>query len=132
MSPDGRYLASASTDLSVNLWDIGSGRKIKTMTGHTAPINSLLFSACTTMLISGSWTVRCWDVKASGGPPAQPQRLNGALPDGAIDDKDVKVESSVDLLQTFYTKRTSVIDMRVTPRNLVLVAGSYIPKETSS
>ncbi|KAF8309761.1 WD40 repeat-like protein [Clavulina sp. PMI_390] len=137
--PNSLYLATGSsdmtcpTDLSINLWDLGSGRKIKTMTGHTAPINSLSFSACTTMLISGSsdWTVRCWDVKASGGPPAQPQRLNGALPDGAIDDKDVKVES-VDLLQTFHTKRTSVIDVRVTPRNLVLVAGSYIPKEASS
>ena len=65
------------------------------MTGHTAPINSISFSACTSMLISGGsdWTVRCWDVKAPGGPPPHPQRLNGALPDGAIDDKDVRQET---------------------------------------
>jgi len=101
------------------------------MTGHTAPVNSLSFSACTSMLISGGsdWTVRCWDVKAPGGPPSHPQRLNGALPDGALDDKDVRQET-IDLLQTFPTKRTSIINVQVTPRNLVLVAGTFMPKQT--
>lgn len=106
------------------------------------------------MLISGGsdWTVRCWDVKAPGGPPSHPQRLNGALPDGALDDKDVRQETyahpylpsdlqrskdtngfsvnSIDLLQTFPTKRTSIINVQVTPRNLVLVAGTFMAKQT--
>jgi len=40
------------------------------MTGHTAPIQSLSFSAESSLLLSGSQdcTVRCWDVKSAGGP----------------------------------------------------------------
>lgn len=88
-----------ATDLSINLWDLGSGRKIKSMTGHTAPINTLSFSACTSMLISGGsdWTVRAWDVKAQGGMPMQSMRMNGALPDGAIDEREGKIERCVRL-----------------------------------
>jgi transcription initiation factor TFIID subunit 5 len=39
------------------------------MTGHTAAVHSLSFSAESSVLVSGSgdWTVRCWDVKHPGG-----------------------------------------------------------------
>ena len=82
-SPDGRYLASASEDLSINLWDLGSGKRIKKMTGHTASIYSLAFSNESSLLVSGGgdWTVRCWDVKGAGGAPlrsgAQTNGVNG-------------------------------------------------------
>ena len=33
-SPDGKYLASAGEDTSVKIWDIATGRVLKTMTGH--------------------------------------------------------------------------------------------------
>ena len=77
-SPDGRYLATAGEDLAINLWDIGSGKRIKKMTGHTASIYSLSFSAESSMLVSGGadWTVRCWDVKSAGGLPTK-ARENG-------------------------------------------------------
>ena len=82
MSPDGRYLASAGEDLAINLWDLGSGKRIKKMTGHTASIYSLAFSNESSVLVSGGgdWTVRCWDVKSAGGPKT---RENGA-PDGGV------------------------------------------------
>jgi transcription initiation factor TFIID subunit 5 len=56
-------------DLAINLWDIGSGKRLKKMTGHTASIYSLAFSAESSLLLSGGadWTVRCWDVKSAGG-----------------------------------------------------------------
>lgn len=56
-------------DLAINLWDLGSGRRIKQMAGHTASIYSLAFSAESNLLVSGGadWTVRCWDVKGAGG-----------------------------------------------------------------
>ena len=67
ISPDGKYLASAGEDLAINLWDLGSGKRIKKMTGHTASVYSLAFSAESSMLVSGGadWTVRCWDVKSA-------------------------------------------------------------------
>jgi transcription initiation factor TFIID subunit 5 len=69
-------------DLTINLWDLGSGKRIKKMTGHKASIYSLAFSAESSLLVSGSadWTMRCWDVKGAGGPPNKQQ--NGATVNG--------------------------------------------------
>jgi transcription initiation factor TFIID subunit 5 len=51
----------------INLWDIGSGKLIKSMSGHTSSVHSLAFSAESNVLVSGSadCTVRVWDVDAS-------------------------------------------------------------------
>ena len=53
------------------------------MTGHTASVYSLAFSAESSLLVSGAadWTVRCWDVKAAGGLPTK-VRENGAAVNG--------------------------------------------------
>lgn len=52
------------------------------MTGHTASIYSLAFSAESSLLVSGGsdCTVRCWDVKGPGGSP--PKITNGDEIDG--------------------------------------------------
>lgn len=67
-------------DLAINLWDLGSGRRIKKMTGHVASIYSLAFSAESSLLVSSGadWTVRCWDVKGTGGVQEMPH-TNGAV-----------------------------------------------------
>ena len=72
----------AGEDLAINLWDLGSGKRIKKMSGHKASIYSLAFSAESSLLVSGSadWTMRCWDVKGTGGLPNKPQ--NGATVNG--------------------------------------------------
>lgn len=73
-----QFNCSLGEDLAINLWDLGSGRRIKKMTGHTASIYSLAFSAESSLLVSGGadWTVRCWDVKSAGGLPTK-ARENG-------------------------------------------------------
>ncbi|KZW02550.1 TFIID and SAGA subunit [Exidia glandulosa HHB12029] len=148
MTGDGRYLASAGEDLAINLWDLGSGRRVKKMTGHTGLIHSLAFSAESTLLVSGSadWTVRCWDVKAPGGLPTKrgaqddiamvdgfglasrrvPATADaGALPTGGLNDGPAEQNTeTTDLLATFPTKRTPIINVQFTPRNLCLVSGS--------
>lgn len=42
---------------------------------------------------------------------------------------DLIVHDSTDLLATFPTKRTPIIDVQFTPRNLCLVAGPYLAPE---
>ncbi|KAI0307877.1 TFIID and SAGA subunit [Multifurca ochricompacta] len=129
-SPDGRYLATAGEDLAINLWDLGSGRRVKKMTGHTASVYSLAFSAESSMLVSGGadWAVRCWDVKGAGGPP-EVSRTNGTVSgSGSHHSKDPgpDVIETTDLLATFPTKRTPIVTVHFTPRNLCLVAGPYL------
>ncbi|KAF5375198.1 hypothetical protein D9758_000352 [Tetrapyrgos nigripes] len=130
ISPDGRYLASAGEDLTISLWDIGSGKRIKKMTGHSTSIYSLAFSQESSLLVSGGadWTVRCWDVKGAGGPKT---RENGAS-DGGVVQKygEGTSNESADLVATFPTKRTPIINVQFTPRNLCLVGGVYQASET--
>ncbi len=100
---DGLRLTIAFTgeDLSISLWDIGSGKRIKKMTGHTASIYSLAFSAESSLLVSGSadWTVRCWDVKGDGGLPGKNQE-NGLVNGAATENGHDSVEKLEDSNQT--------------------------------
>ncbi|KAJ3721476.1 TFIID and SAGA subunit [Lentinula raphanica] len=134
ISPDGRYLASAGEDLAINLWDIGSGKRIKKMTGHTASIYSLAFSAESSLLMSGGadWTVRCWDVKSAGGPPNKRDATTPSSnsPVSHKFGEEEVIESTSDLISTFPTKRTPIVNVQFTPRNLCLVGGIYQSPET--
>lgn len=117
------------------------------MTGHSSSIYSLAFSAESSLLVSGGadWTVRCWDVKGSGGLRVKP-RENGIAENGNRSYKEEEsletyvVESGAgpitevwlsrtDLLSTFPTKRTPITNVQFTPRNLCLVGGTYLSPE---
>ncbi len=70
-------------DLAINLWDLGSGKRVKKMTGHTSSIYTLAFSAESSLLVSGGadWTVRTWDIKSAGGPRSKSPKngnMNGS------------------------------------------------------
>mmetsp|Transcript_306 Transcript_306/g.390 ORF Transcript_306/g.390 Transcript_306/m.390 type:complete len:109 (+) Transcript_306:1584-1910(+) len=47
----------------INLWDIGSGKKLKTLSGHQAPVWSIKFSQEGSVLASGSGdcSVKIWN-----------------------------------------------------------------------
>jgi len=63
-SPNGRYLLSGGKDKKLWLWNLKSGRLVRTFVGHSDIISSVAFSSDSRYAISGSRdrTVRIWNV----------------------------------------------------------------------
>ncbi|AZL53363.1 hypothetical protein EI285_01765 [Aliarcobacter skirrowii] len=66
ISSDNRYIVSGSSDKTVKLWEINSGKLLKTFTGHKNIVNSIAISSDNRYIVSGSAddTVRLWDFKS--------------------------------------------------------------------
>ena len=66
-SPDGQRLASGSYDDTVRLWDVNSGRALKTLKGHSQAVVGLDYSRNGKLLATGAddSTIRLW--RASDG-----------------------------------------------------------------
>jgi WD40 repeat protein len=69
VAADGSWLASASWDETVRIWDPHSGTTRHTLTGHTRGVQALVVAADGSWLASASTdeTVRIWD-PSTGAP----------------------------------------------------------------
>jgi WD40 repeat protein len=122
VSPSGQYAAGADYSGIVHLWDLGSGKKVtefrpnkvesnpqqntKSNHHHQSMIHSLSFSACGTALATGGddGCVKVWDVRKT-----------------ATESKPVCDAPS----KRFETRRTMIMDLQYTKRNLLLSMGKY-------
>ncbi|KAI9771923.1 MAG: hypothetical protein M1839_002706 [Geoglossum umbratile] len=64
-SPDGLFIASASFDNHVKLWNARDGKFIYTLRGHVAPVYQCAFAPDSRLLVSSSkdTTLKVWDVR---------------------------------------------------------------------
>uniref|UniRef100_A0AC35TVF6 WD_REPEATS_REGION domain-containing protein n=1 Tax=Rhabditophanes sp. KR3021 TaxID=114890 RepID=A0AC35TVF6_9BILA len=67
-SPDARYIASASFDKSIKIWDGKTGRYITSLRGHVQAVYQISWSADSRLLVSGSAdsTLKVWNMKTKG------------------------------------------------------------------
>ncbi|HET6544734.1 MAG TPA: caspase family protein [Chryseolinea sp.] len=87
ISPDSNYIVSGSKDKSAKLWEISTGREVRSYLGHEATVTSLEFTADGKTLITGSndKSIRFWDV--STGKEIYSIHTDDIITDIAIDPK---------------------------------------------
>ncbi|TAH50702.1 MAG: hypothetical protein EYC68_12760 [Chloroflexota bacterium] len=64
-SPDGKFVLTASDDLTARLWDAATGALVKTFEGHEGPVNHAVFGSDGKEIVTASndRTAIVWDVE---------------------------------------------------------------------
>ena len=65
MSQDGKIIVSGSRDKSIKIWDVKTGKLLKTLKGHSDSITSVTTNQNANIIVSGSndSNIKIWDMK---------------------------------------------------------------------
>jgi len=160
--PSGRYVAGADYFGVVNIWDLGTGRKVSELchnnlssftSSPSTPtivrtginqddyiIHSMSYSVCGTSLATSgdNFSVYLWDARGLGSHVYKQNLTNSIV----LGDEMMHINDDLNSHQstgtkhhfylrkpakTFRTRRTMVLDLEYTKRNLLLSVGKYIP-----
>ena len=94
-SPDGKILAAGCADATVQLWDVGTGRLVRTLTGHPKSVTSVEFSP-DGRLIASSSNERVWSSSMSS---ASAQRIKKNASDNAVRLRDARTGKVLHVLR---------------------------------
>ena len=134
VSPDGKWLASASWDHSVRLWPLDGGGAPRVLQGNAMNVNGVAFSPDGSDLVSAGYdtTLRIWQL-AGGGVTVRnlPTPLNSVAiaPDGEIvtagaDGKVYFLSPQGEVLGDLQASATPIIAVAISPDGkLVAAAG---------
>jgi DNA-binding beta-propeller fold protein YncE len=121
-SPDGRFLATASLDQTVRVWDVASGKQLLNLKGHTLPVMSVVYDPDGKHLV----TAACKLEGQSGPGPGEVMRWDART---AADGDDAREE-----VRSFAGARLATVAAAVSPdgTRIVAVGGSSETGELSA
>ena len=66
VTPDGQRAVSASWDNTLKVWDLESGRALRTLEGHSASVHGVAVTPDGQRAVSASWdkTLKVWDLES--------------------------------------------------------------------
>ena len=109
ISEDGRYLVTSGFDGVVRLWDTGTGKEIRSLSGHTSRVDGVVFMSSKDYIIStGDTTMRVWSAISGDLLQTLPLLHSGFRIVLHPDEKHVTVGSGSGALTTFHTSDWSM------------------------
>ncbi len=142
-SPDGLMLASGSKDKTIQIWDLATGKSLRTFAGDSSTIWSVAFDSNGTRLATGTgfWRVMLWDLKTGQVIRSLDHTASvwsvAMSPDGQLiasgsGDKTTKISDARtgSLIQNFPDHTDFVYSVAFTPDGKSLISASKDKKIT--